>query len=67
MTVRAEWLVVGGDPGPWERLGLTVVDGVIPLFGTGIRVDADAPPGIVYPSHLSPARTWVWEASIPES
>ena len=47
MTVRAEWLVVGGSPEPWRRLGLTVVDGAVPLFGTGIRFDPDAEPGIV--------------------
>lgn len=47
MTTRAEWLVVGGMPEPWERLGLTVVDGTVPLFGTGIRFDPAAAPGIV--------------------
>jgi len=47
MTARAEWLVVGGSPEPWERLGLAVIDDTIPLFGTGIRIDASAPPGIV--------------------
>ena len=47
MTVRAEWIVVGGPPEPWQRLGLTVVDGIVPLFGTGIRFDPDAEPGIV--------------------
>jgi hypothetical protein len=46
VTVRAEWLVVGGPPEPWQRLGLTVVDGTIPLFGTGIRLDPGAEPGI---------------------
>ena len=47
MTGRAEWLVVGGPAEPWERLGLTVVDGTVPLFGTGLRIDPDAAPGIV--------------------
>jgi hypothetical protein len=47
MTARAEWLVVGGSPEPWARLGLAIVDGCIPLFGTGIRVDESAAPGIV--------------------
>lgn len=47
MTVRVEWLTVGGPNEPWERLGLVVVDGTIPLFGTGIRIDPAAPPGIV--------------------
>jgi hypothetical protein len=46
VTVRAEWLVVGGSPEPWQRLGLTIVDGTVPLFGTGIRFDPDAPLGI---------------------
>ena len=46
MSARAEWLVVGGSPEPWQRLGLTVVDGMVPLFGTGIRFDPDAEPGI---------------------
>jgi hypothetical protein len=46
MTARAEWLVIGGLPGPWERLGLTVVDGVVPLFGTGLRFDESASAGI---------------------
>jgi hypothetical protein len=46
VTARAEWLVVGGSPEPWQRLGLTVVDGDVPLFGTGLRLDAAAPPGI---------------------
>ena len=44
---RAEWLVVGGPAEPWERLGLTVVDGTVPLFGTGLRLAPDAAPGIV--------------------
>jgi hypothetical protein len=45
-TARVEWLVAGGDVEPWERLGLTVVDGTIPLFGTGIRIDQGAAPGL---------------------
>jgi predicted enzyme related to lactoylglutathione lyase len=47
VTARAEWLVVGGPPAPWARLGLTVVDGAVPLFGTGIRFEGSAAPGIV--------------------
>jgi hypothetical protein len=47
VTGRVEWLVVGGPAGPWEQLGLTVVDGTVPLFGTGLRIDPDAAPGIV--------------------
>ncbi len=45
-SARAVWLVVGGAVEPWARLGLSVVDGVVPLFGTGIAFDPDAPPGI---------------------
>jgi hypothetical protein len=47
VTARAEWLVVGGSPEPWARLGLSVIDGCIPLFGTGLRFDESASPGIV--------------------
>jgi hypothetical protein len=47
VTVRAEWLTVGGAVEPWQRLGLIVRDGLIPLFGTGIRVTPDGEPGIV--------------------
>jgi hypothetical protein len=46
VTARAEWLVVGGASQPWVRLGLTVVDGAVPLFGTGIRFDESVEPGI---------------------
>ena len=46
MIARVEWLTVGGRVEPWQHLGLTVVDGVIPLFGTGIRIDPSAPPGL---------------------
>ena len=42
---RVEWLIVGGPVEPWARLGLTVVDGTIPLFGTGIRIDPAYEPG----------------------
>ena len=38
--------MVGGSPEPWARLGLSVVNGTVPLFGTGIRFDDAAPPGI---------------------
>jgi hypothetical protein len=47
VTTRVEWLTVGGPAEPWARLGLVVHDGLIPLFGTGIRVAPDAGPGIV--------------------
>jgi len=43
---RVEHLRVGGPSGPWQRLGLVVVDGLIPLFGTGIRIVEDDPPGL---------------------
>jgi hypothetical protein len=39
-------LTVGGSVEPWEYLGLTVIDGTIPLFGTGIRIDGSLPPGL---------------------
>jgi hypothetical protein len=47
VTTRVEWLSVGGLAEPWERLGLVVHDGLIPLFGTGIRIDRDVEPGVV--------------------
>ncbi len=46
LTVRVEWLTVGGPVDPWQRLGLTVVDGTVPLFGTGIRIDESLEPGL---------------------
>jgi hypothetical protein len=46
LSARVEWLTVGGSAEPWERLGLVVVDCSVPLFGTGIRIDADVAPGI---------------------
>jgi hypothetical protein len=46
MSVRVEWLTVGGPVEPWARLGLTVVEGTIPLFGTGIRIDDSLEPGL---------------------
>ena len=45
-SARVEWLVVGGSAEPWTRLGLTMVDGVVPLFGTGLAFEPSAPPGI---------------------
>ncbi len=47
MTARVEWLTVGGAVEPWQRLGLVVHEGLIPLFGTCIRIASDAEPGIV--------------------
>jgi hypothetical protein len=46
VTVRVEWLTVGGPVEPWERIGLTVVDGAVPLFGAGIRIDESLEPGL---------------------
>jgi len=43
---RVEHLTVGGPCEPWQRLGLVVVDGLVSLFGTGIRIVADDPAGI---------------------
>jgi hypothetical protein len=47
VTARVEWLTVGGAVEPWERLGLVVHEGLIPLFGTGIRITPVAPAGMV--------------------
>lgn len=39
---RAEWLTVAGDPDSWRAIGLTVAeDGLIPLFGTSLRIVRD--------------------------
>ncbi len=46
MTVRIDWLVVGGPISPWRRLGLVDADGRIPIFGTGIEVDTTVAPGM---------------------
>jgi hypothetical protein len=46
-AARAEWLTVGGPIEPWRRLGLLDVDGLIPLFGTGVRIAGDDRAGIV--------------------
>ena len=43
---RVEWITVGGDRAAWERIGLVVVDGLVPLFGPGLRIEADAQPVI---------------------
>ena len=48
MTARVEWLAVGGPVEPWRRLGLLVGDdGLVPLFGTGIRIVGGDRAGIV--------------------
>lgn len=46
MTVRIDWLVVGGPVAPWRRLGLVDADGRIPIFGTGIEVDTTVASGM---------------------
>lgn len=44
---RVEWLTVGGPVEPWRDLGLVADhDGLVPLFGTGILIVPDAPPGL---------------------
>ena len=44
VTARVEWLTSAGPVEPWERLGLTSsYDGLIPLFGTGIRIEPATP------------------------
>ncbi len=36
---QVEWLTVAGDPDVWRSIGLTVAaDGLIPLFGTCLRI-----------------------------
>ena len=52
-AARAEWLTVTGDPDIWRSIGLTVsADGMVPLFGTSLRIvaptdaDADGQPGL---------------------
>ena len=38
MTPILEELVVADEPATWEALGFTVVDGVVPLGGVGVRL-----------------------------
>lgn len=39
--VRVETLIISGDPDRWRSLGLTITDdGLIPLFGTSLRIVA---------------------------
>jgi hypothetical protein len=47
VTARAEWLSAGGPAAPWTELGLVVHNGVVPLFGTGIRLLDGGSPGLV--------------------
>ena len=44
---RVEWLTIAGDPETWRSIGLTIsADGLIPLFGTGLKiVEATGPDG----------------------
>ncbi len=38
-AARVEWLTVTGDPEAWRSIGLTVsADGLVPLFGTSLRI-----------------------------
>jgi hypothetical protein len=40
-AARVEWLTVAGDPDVWRSIGLTVsTDGLVPLFGTSLRIVA---------------------------
>jgi hypothetical protein len=42
---RVEWLTIAGDPEVWGSLGLAVgADGVIPLFGTGLKITESSSP-----------------------
>ena len=42
-AAQVEWLTVVGDPDVWRSIGLTVsVDGLVPLFGTSLRIVAPA-------------------------
>jgi hypothetical protein len=43
---RVEWLVVAGDPDAWRSIGLVVdADGVVPLYGTSLRIASDRSAG----------------------
>jgi hypothetical protein len=43
VDAKVEWLTVSGDPELWRSLGLTVLDnGMIPLFGTSLRIVSPA-------------------------
>lgn len=42
-AARIEHILIGGDPKPWQELGMTVVDDTIWLHGTGMRfVDGES-------------------------
>jgi hypothetical protein len=41
---RVQWLTIGGDRTAWRDVGFTVGDdGLIPLFGTSLRINPDLP------------------------
>lgn len=41
LDARVEWLTVAGDPDVWRSLGLAIsADGLVPLFGTSLRIVA---------------------------
>ena len=47
-VTRVEWLTLGGPVTPWRELGLLVDDdGLVPLFGPGIRLVGGERPGIL--------------------
>jgi len=49
IDARVEWLTVAGDIDVWRSLGLSIsTDGMVPLFGTSLRVVAptDEQPGL---------------------
>jgi hypothetical protein len=44
VSPRVEWLTVSGDPDVWRSLGFVVTDdGLVPLYGTSLRIVA---PGV---------------------
>ena len=67
MSVRAEWITIGGDVEAWRSIGLTVSpDGVVALLGTSLRiVSPDHGRGVIGWS-LSGPRPNI-PASVPES
>lgn len=41
VSPRVEWLALAGDPALWQSLGFVVTaDGLLPLHGTSLRIDA---------------------------
>jgi len=45
MTTHVEWISVGGSVDAWTGLGFVVVDGLVPLHGTGVRIEQDGDDG----------------------